>query len=237
MASSVERRNILLLTTLMKATVHVDVALLLIARKQRKRRLRRSIWTRKWILCRPLHDHYEQLMHELMKEDPDSFGSLVGLDVATFWEMVDRITPRMVRQDTLWRRSSFPTLRLAVKLRYLSTEDSYKSLSYDFRVAHNTISPIIISPIIPDICEAIYQESQAEVMWCPRAHAEGRAVAGQFDHRWQFPHALGSIDDKHIAVRCPTTLVQLVSGVYTDLHRVIPHWSLVVVDHSWLYSV
>ena len=177
MASSEERRNILLLITLMKATVHVHVVLLLITRKQRKRRLRRSIWTRKWILRRPLHGHYEQLMHKLMKENPDSSESLVRLDVATFWRWLTGL-PWMMRQDTLWRRSLCSALRLAIKLRCLSTEDSYKSLSYDFRVAHNTISPII-----PDICEAIYLESQAEVMWCPRTHTEWRAVAEQFDHR------------------------------------------------------
>ena len=86
MASSVEQRNILLLTTLMEATVHVDVALLLIARKQRKRCLGRSIWTRKWILRYPLHGRYEQLMQELIRDDPADFWNFVCLDVPIFWD-------------------------------------------------------------------------------------------------------------------------------------------------------
>ena len=90
------------------------------------------------------------------------------------------------------------TLCLAIILRYPATGNSYKSLSYDYRVAHNTISLII-----SDTCEAIYLEYQAEVMWCPHTPTEWRAVAEQFDHRWQFPHAIGSIDGKHIAVKCP----------------------------------
>ena len=148
MTSSVERRNILLLTTLIEAKVHVDVALLLIARNQRKQCLKRSIWTRKWILHRPLHGYYEQLMHELMREDPASFRNLIRLDVATFWNMIDKIIPRMVRQNIFWCRSLCLALRLTITLRYLATGDSYKSLSYDFRVAHNTISFCILPPSV-----------------------------------------------------------------------------------------
>lgn len=75
MDSSVERRNILLNITLMEAAVQEDVALLLIARKLRKRLLRRSVWTRKWILRLPLYGQYEKLMHELIREGTTSFRS------------------------------------------------------------------------------------------------------------------------------------------------------------------
>lgn len=107
MAISVERSNIFFF-----ATHHSDgrdslrdVTLLLIARKQRKLHLRRFICTRKWILRHLLYGQYKKRMHELIREDPASFRNLVCLDVTTFREMVDRITAKVVRQDSVWRRS------------------------------------------------------------------------------------------------------------------------------------
>ena len=65
-----------------------------------------------------------------------------------------------------------PGLRIAVTLRYMATGDSYKSLQYGFRVAHNTISKVV-----PETCEAIVEEYMAEEVVCQ------------------------TIDGKHIAMR------------------------------------
>ena len=83
-------------------------------------------------------------------------------------------------------------------MRYLASGDSYKSLQYDFRVANNTIAGII-----PEVCEAIIAEFMDECIVCPSTPEEWLKVEKQFRLRWNMPHALGAIDGKHVAIRCP----------------------------------
>lgn len=40
-------------------------------------------------------------------------------------------------------------------------------------------------------------------MSCSCTPAEWMTIVEQFDHRWQFTDAVGSIDAKHIAISCP----------------------------------
>ncbi|XP_050693866.1 putative nuclease HARBI1 [Eriocheir sinensis] len=115
-----------------------------------------------------------------------------------FKELLDRVGPHIEKQDTFWRKSLSPGLRLAITLRYLATGESYKSLQYGFRVAHNTISLII-----PETCEAIFQEYKHEVLSCPKTPDEWKKVASLFSKRWHFHHTVGALDGKHIAIRCP----------------------------------
>ena len=89
-------------------------------------------------------------------------------------------------------------MRLAITLRYLATRDSYKSLQYSFRVAHNTISKVV-----PETCEAIAQEYLEEVLSCPRTSEQWKEVAALFEKRWNFSQTVGALDGKHIAIRCP----------------------------------
>jgi len=92
-------------------------------------------------------------MQELKLEDASGFQNLLCMDVSMFRELLHRVGSQIEKQDTFWRKSLSPGLRMAITLRYLSTGNSYKTLSYGFRVAHNTISIII-----PKTCEAIIAE-------------------------------------------------------------------------------
>merc|ERR1712002_726816 len=79
----------------------------------------------------------------------------------TFLELLQRITPR-IENSYRYRRPLDPGLKLAITLRYLATGNSYKTLQYAIRVAHNTISLFI-----PEVCQAIISEYQDEVFSCP----------------------------------------------------------------------
>ena len=89
-------------------------------------------------------------------------------------------------------------LKLAITLRYLATGNSYRSLAFDFRVAHNTISKFV-----PEVCQAICDELEPEVFHTPNDPPGWRAVAERFERRWNYPHACGAIDGKHIAIKNP----------------------------------
>nr|XP_034319421.1 putative nuclease HARBI1 [Crassostrea gigas] len=116
---------------------------------------------------------------------------------AMFYELLQRITPRIQKSER-YRRPLEPGLKLAITLRYIVTGNSYKSLQYSFRVAHNTIALFI-----PEVCQAIIDEYQNEVFAFPTNQEEWREVAQKFGERWNFYHTCGALDGKHVAIRNP----------------------------------
>ena len=74
-------------------------------------------------------------------------------------------------------------------MRYLATGDSYHSLMYGFRVAHNTISKVIIQ-----VCEAIIAEYAEEMVPCPTTAEQWKEISKVFSNRWNFHHCLGALD-------------------------------------------
>lgn len=166
--------------------------------KKRKFAKKRSVWVKPWLLRRPQYGQYEKLLAELHKEDLKGFKNFLRVTPELFHELVQRLSPRLEKEDTFMRKALEPGIRLAITLRYMATGDSYKSLQFGFRVAHNTICKII-----PETCEAIISEYLDEVMSCPKTPNEWNKIASEFGARWNFHNTIGAIDGKHIAIRCP----------------------------------
>lgn len=165
--------------------------------EEEERRPRRW-WTRQWLLRRPFLGQYDALLQELRMEDQDAFAEFIRMDVGTFHELEARLGDHLTKKTTRLRQPVSPGLKLALTLRYLATGEYYRSLRFSFRVAHNTISGIVLS-----VCQAIIEVLEAEVINTPTEPHEWREVADRFQQRWQFPHALGALDGKHIAVKRP----------------------------------
>ncbi|XP_014661400.1 PREDICTED: uncharacterized protein LOC106804647 [Priapulus caudatus] len=157
--------------------------------------------TRPWLLRRPMYGHYEALMYELELEDPQAFQEFTRMDVETFHDLQTRVEPLLTKTSTRLRQPICPGLKLALTLRYLATGEFYRSLRFNFRVAHNTMSGI--SGIVASVCQAILDVLEAEVIKTPTEPEEWKKLATMFQGRWQFPHALGAIDGKHVALKKP----------------------------------
>lgn len=166
-------------------------------RRIRQRR-RRRYWIRPWIARRPQFGDFENLMAELERESQGDFVAYLRMEPAMFHELVQRLTPRLTKQDSNWRKSLNPGLKIAVTLRYLATGNSYRSLAFAFRVAHNTVSIII-----REVCGAIVEEYSDEVVKTPSNPDEWRQLSDRFESRWNFPHTVGAIDGKRVAIRAP----------------------------------
>ena len=100
------------------------------------------------------------------------------MEPQAFHELLTRIAPRITKQDTNYRKALEPGLKPAITSRFLATGDSYKTLQYGFRVAHNSICVFI-----PEMCQAIIDELSDEVLMCPDTPEGWKQVARTFYNR------------------------------------------------------
>ncbi len=153
---------------------------LAIAMNQRRRAHRRKRWwMRPWLQRRTLYGQYERLIAELEVEDPASLKNFVRVGSAMFRELLNRLGPAIAKKDTFYRNVLHPGLRLTIILRFLAAGDSYHSLMYGFHVANNTISCIV-----REVCSAIIEEYQEEVIACPTMPQERTMIADLFSQKW-----------------------------------------------------
>ena len=80
----------------------------------------------------------------------------------------------------------------------LSTGGSCTSLQYHWRVGRTTIVKFV-----PKVCKAILHEFQNEYLICPTEPEDWKSIEEKFRNRWNAPHAVGTLDGKHIAIRKP----------------------------------
>jgi len=82
-------------------------------------------------------------------------------------------------------------IRFQICLRYLTSGDSI-SISYAFRVAHNTVSKII-----SETCNVIW-DTLKEKVFLKLTEDNWRRIADEFKEKWNFLNCIGAIDGKHI---------------------------------------
>lgn len=197
----------------------------------KKRRRHPRFWVRPWLTAtrRLAHGHYHRLMQELRMEDTSSFVNFMRMEPQMFDELVARLSPRISRQDTNWRKALEPGLKVAIALRYLASGDRYSTLSYSFRVSRHTIAKFL-----PLVCRAIVDEFKDEVISCPTTHDEWKAKAGEFERKWNIPHAVGALDGKHVAIRKPPQSGSLYHN-YKGFFSIIL-LALVDADYKFLWA-
>ena len=179
---------------MMTATVAVAVALEDSPPPRKKRR----VWVWPYLQRKAQYGHYDTLMDELYDDNPELYRNYIRMDRQQFMDIVELISPIIERKNTRWRPAIDPRARLAITLRFLATGDSYKSLQYAFRVAHNTISGIV-----PDTCNAIITAMAPEHLQLPTTEDQWIKIAKGFNDKWNLPHCIGAVDGKHIRIQNP----------------------------------
>lgn len=86
---------------------------------------------------------------------------------------------------------------VSICYRFLSTGLGFRSLSYSFRMSHTTVRKVIY-----ETCTAIWEKLQPQHMPQPTKELLSRISKTFFD-KWNFPNCAGSIDGKHIRIKCP----------------------------------
>ena len=153
--------------------------------RQRPRR-RHSMWVRPWLLQRKERVAYHNIMAELYATDIPGFTNFMRMTLEFFEMIKTRLEPRLARQDTNYRAPISVGEKLALTIRYLTTEESYTSLSCQFRVGRSTISKFL-----PEVCRAIQDEFTRKYLRCPTTPDEWKnwkqnsGSGGMFHIPWE----------------------------------------------------
>ena len=115
-----------------------------------------------------------------------------------FVELTEKIAPFIVKQETCMRKSIDPSERLALAIRYLATGETFKSLSFQFRIGTATISQIVT-----EVCVAIYRLLGKEYLKTPNTAEKWEKIAELFYSKWNIPNNIGAIDGKRIVMQKP----------------------------------
>ena len=139
----------------------------------------RRWWVRLWISLRPEQGAYGNLMMLLRNEDVVALPNFTRLSPQMLLDLVERLTPRLRKEDTWYSDSLEAGLKVAITLWHLATEDIYKYLMYLFYVPHNTISILV-----RDVCQAIWDEYDDEVVSNPTTAEGWKEIAASNSSRW-----------------------------------------------------
>lgn len=108
-----------------------------------KIRRKRKVWVRKF-----LEERNRQSILSVLNMSDGSFFNFTRMTRTDFEQLLQMVGSSIARNDTKFRDSVRPEIRLAITLRYLATGDSYSSLMYTFKVSKQ-----LISEIVPEVCQ------------------------------------------------------------------------------------
>ncbi|XP_031359284.1 protein ALP1-like [Photinus pyralis] len=211
-------------STRKKKIIVASAAFLFLKLNEKKRRRRRRWWMTSIFRDRENRNASELLL-TLTQEDSGHFTNFSRMTATDFEELLQLIGPKIVKKDTYYREAIPAKERLSVTLRFLATGDSYASLSYLFK-----FSKQVIATIIPEVCAAIIDALRHEIK-TPTSREEWLKISEDYYNLWNFPHCLGAIDGKHIALQAPIN-----SG--SDYLNYKSHFSIVlmaVVDANYKF--
>lgn len=110
---------------------------------------RKRFWMKEWFKKRRTFS-YHKLLDELRLSSPSDYRSYLRMDHSTFIELLNMITPFILKKDTHLREAITPNLRLSCTLRFLATGSNFEELKFI-----TAISPQSIGKIVVETCLAI----------------------------------------------------------------------------------
>ncbi|XP_050096201.1 putative nuclease HARBI1 [Anopheles aquasalis] len=162
-------------------------------RQSRKPKVRRPL-KRPFVLNRndnaPRIDYLDHLIDT-------TIGELLEMTRDDFDYLHELIGPKIARMDTFLRRAVTSKERFIITLRYLATGESYNSMQKMFQVSKQ-----LISRIIPEVCASLI-EVLHDYVKLPQNKEEWLIVSREYENRWNFPHVIGAVDGKYVALKAP----------------------------------
>lgn len=99
------------------------------------------------------------ILHELQSSEEHDFRNYLRMSVSTFYLLLSKVEPYIVKKDTVMRNSITAEARLEATLRFLASGSTYSELQYSTRISKQSLSRII-----PETCRAIYEVLKADYL-------------------------------------------------------------------------
>ncbi|XP_040066966.1 uncharacterized protein LOC115311512 [Ixodes scapularis] len=170
-------------------------AVILWRRIQRKRI--RTMYVRDIFDKRKVFGEFYHLVQELRESDPEYHFMYFRMTKSSFDRLLALVYDRLVHAPT-HRSPISPAERLAITLRFLASPGSLGHIGVSYRMHKATLSSIL-RETLPAIWETL-----ATLFLKPPTAAKWEEIRREFEVKWNFPNAIGAIDGKHFAMRCPS---------------------------------
>ena len=131
--------------------------------------------------------HIIIFFRELLLDDAKSFKGFIRMDRFHFQFLVERLYPRLIKRDTVMRKSIKPDEQCCLFLRYIASGESFRSLEYQFRISRRTISRVIST-----VAKAIIHEMQDAYLKTSNTVEEWLLISETFSQRWNSPNMIGA---------------------------------------------
>ncbi|XP_066590802.1 uncharacterized protein [Prorops nasuta] len=139
-----------------------------------------------------------------------------------FEKLLTMVKPYLKKRSL---RALNPELRLLITLRYIATGDLYFTIAIAFRVGESTVRSIV-----KEVCDVLIKVLQPIYLSLPTKN-EWRNNAKGYWARWNMPNCLGSIDGKHIRLRCPPNS----GSLYFNYKKYYSIVLLAIADHLYRF--
>ena len=142
---------------------------------------------------------FHLLVRDLILHDHEYFFKYFRMSPTAFEKLLSFVSPIIVKQSTAMRDPISQNERLAVNLRYILTGDAQCTVATSYR-----ISLTAVSRIITETYDAIWTSLiRMHYLDCTSNVSEWKSVAQEFESKWNFPHAIGVLDGKHVVMQAP----------------------------------
>ena len=163
------------------------------------RKKERRFWVRKIFAERKEKGEYYTLVRDLRLHDQEMFFRYFRMSPTTYEKLLGYVGADLKKVTTKMREPIGPDERLLITLRYLTTGDAHTTIGTNYRM-----SPTTVGRIINETCKSIWHRlSEQNYIKAPTTEAEWERIAEEFEDRWNFPHAIGAIDGKHVVMFAP----------------------------------
>ncbi len=152
-----------------------------------------SVQRRMWMWCWS-QEWWDQDVTGFTEQD---FCQNFRMSRNTFHHICQRLSSRLSRRDTSFRRSISLRKQVGVGLYWLATGTGYRTLANLFGIAKSSVCSIV-----HDFCKAVHHVLMPDYIKLPQGDDLQEVLRG-FRQRWGFPQCAGAIDGSHIPVTAP----------------------------------
>ena len=172
--------------------------------------------TRRWMKRRPERGYFSTLIMELSAEDSVSFKEMMRMSKGDYLYILKQIERDITPKKILGGNEVINAkARLAVTLRFFATGETFRSLSFQFRISRAGISYIVL-----EVCKAIVRRIGKIHLQTPRGCEEWLNIAKKFENRWNYPNCIGAVDGKHVVIQPPANSGSMYYN-YKQTHSIV----------------